>query len=182
MNRLMAAAVVSVLALPIVALAALIGEQELRFSNAQLVNVPVRGFDPRDPLRGHYITGQLDWDWDAVPEQGGTGGLCILPGAADRPKVGFLKEWQPGDRLAGCRLVVAGRLVSRPSPLPPTFIPKTLDSGSQGIRLYVSETRAPELEELIRKHPGAFTVDLAVRADGSAAIMALRVDGQIAGR
>lgn len=181
MNRLMAAAVLA-LALPIVALAALVGEQELRFRNAQQVNVPVRGYDPRDLLRGHYITGQFDWDWDAVPEQGGAGGLCILPGTAARPKVRFIKEWQPDDRPADCRAVVAGRLASRAVAATPTFVPKTLDSGAPGVRLYVSETRAPELEELIRKHPGALTVDLAVRPDGSAAIMALRVDGQIIGR
>ena len=182
MNRLLTAAVVVTLALPIVALAALIGEQELRFSNAQQVNVPVRGYDPRDLLRGHYITGQFDWDWDIVPEQSGAGGLCVLPGAAARPKVRFIKEWQPGDRAADCRVVVAGRLASRAGAATPTFVPKTLDSGSQGVRLYVSETRAPELEELIRKHPGALTVDLAVRPDGSAAIMALRVDGRVVGR
>ena len=176
MNRPMTAAVVVALALPIVALAALIGEQEFRFSNAQQVNVPVRGFDPRDPLRGHYITGQFDWDWETTPQNAATGGLCILPGDAARPKVRFLYDWRPGDRAPDCRLVVAGRVTSS------VFVPATLDNGSRSVRLYVSETRAPELEELIRKHPGALTVDLAVRSDGSAAIMALRVDGQIVGR
>jgi hypothetical protein len=176
MNRLMTAAVVVVLALPIVALAALIGEQEVRFGNAQQVNVPVRGFDPRDPLRGHYITGQFDWDWETPPPNAAAGGLCVLPGDAARPKVRFLENWQPGDRAPDCRLVIAGRVASS------TFVPATLDSGTRSVRLYVSETRAPALEELIRKHPGALTVDLAVRSDGSAAIMALRVDGQIVGR
>ena len=88
----------------------------------------------------------------------------------------FLESWQAGNRTPDCRLVIAGRVMSS------AFVPATLDSGTRSVRLYVSETRAPELEELIRKHPGAFTVDLAVRADGSAAIMALRVDGQIVGR
>jgi hypothetical protein len=176
MNRLMAAAVVAALALPIVALAALIGEQELRFSNAQQVNVPVRGFDPRDLLRGHYITGQFDWDWESTPQNSAAGGLCILSGDAARPRVRFLENWQPSDRAPDCRLVIAGRVALS------TFVPATLDGGARGIRLYVSETRAPELEELIQKHPGALTVDLAVRPDGSAAIMALRVDGQIIGR
>lgn len=182
MNRLIATAVVVTLVLPVVALAALIGEQELRFTNAKHVNVPVRGYDPRDLLRGHYITGQFDWDWDIVPEQVGTGGLCILPGDAARPKVRFVKEWQPGERPADCRLVIAGRLASAVTAATPTFVPMTLDSGSPGVRLYVSETRAPELEELIRRHPGALTVDVAVRPDGSAAIMSLRVGGQIVGR
>lgn len=176
MNRRATIAVIAALALPIVALAALIGEQELRFANAQTINVPVRGYDPRDLLRGHYITGQPDWDWETTPPSTGSGGLCILPVAAARPKVRFLDNWQAGDRRPDCRLVIAGRVASS------AFVPTALDSGTRGIRLYVSETRAPELEELMRKHPGALTVDLAVRADGSAAITALRVDGEVVRR
>ena len=176
MNRRATIAVAAALALPIVALAALIGQQELRFANAETVNVPVRGYDPRDLLRGHYITGQLDWDFETTPPATGSGGLCVLPLAAARPRVRFLDNWQAGDRRPDCRLVIAGRIASS------AFVPKALDDGTRGIRLYVSETRAPELEELMRKHPGVLTVDLAVRADGSTAIMALRVDGQVVGR
>ncbi|MEI6201983.1 MAG: GDYXXLXY domain-containing protein [Enhydrobacter sp.] len=176
MTRLMTVAIATALMLPIVALAALIGEQELRFGDAQRINVPVRGFDPRDPLRGHYITGQFDWDWDIAPSNAAKGGLCILPGDAARPKVRFLENWKPGDRTPDCRLVIAGRVASS------AFVPATLDRGTRSVRLYVSETRAPELENLLRTHPGALTVDLAVRSDGSTAIMALRVDGRIVGR
>ena len=50
------------------------------------------------------------------------------------------------------------------------------------MRLFVPEERATDLEQLLIERPGAFTVDLAVRPDGSAAIKALRVDGQILGR
>ncbi len=48
MSRALTIAVVAALALPVLALAALIGEQELRYAKAQVVNVPVRGIDPRD--------------------------------------------------------------------------------------------------------------------------------------
>lgn len=176
MNRALTIAVAAALALPIVALAALIGQQELRFGTAETVNVPVRGYDPRDLLRGHYITGQFDWDWETAPPANGTGGLCVRPATAARPSVRFIENWQVGDHAPGCRLVIAGRVASS------VFLPASLDDGTRGIRLYVSEKRAPELEKLIRDHPGALTVDLAVRPDGSAAIMALRIDGQIVGR
>jgi hypothetical protein len=46
----------------------------------------------------------------------------------------------------------------------------------------VPETRAGELERLIRERPGALSVDLAVRADGYVSIQALRVDDQVLGR
>jgi hypothetical protein len=48
--------------------------------------------------------------------------------------------------------------------------------------LFVPEERAAELDRLLVARPGALTVDLAVRPDGSAAIKALRVDGQVLGR
>jgi hypothetical protein len=38
--------------------------------------------------------------------------------------------------------------------------------------------RAAELEVLLMERPGALTVDLAVKPDGSAAIKGLRVDGE----
>ncbi|MBS0539021.1 MAG: GDYXXLXY domain-containing protein [Proteobacteria bacterium] len=178
MTRALTFAVGAALALPVLALAALIGEQELRFTDARTVNVPVLGVDPRDLLRGHYLTGRLDWGWEAPPERDATGGLCIQPGDTARPRVRFIEDWAPGDDAEGCRLVIAGRVEKSG----PAFVPHSLDSGSTAMRLYVSETRAPELEELIRDRPGAVTVDLAVRRDGSAAVRALRVDGKIPGR
>lgn len=182
MNRLHIAAVAVTLALPIAALGTMIGQQELRLSDAQQVNVPVRGFDPRDLLRGHYITGQFDWEWATPPDADGKGGLCVLPGDAARPKVLFRKDWQPGEPVDGCRLMIAGHVAARFSVGTSTFIPDSLDNDGGGVRLYVSETRAPELEELLVKRPGALTVDLAVRRDGGVAIKALRVDGKIVGR
>ncbi len=184
MTRAFGIAVAATLVLPVLALAALIGQQEMRFAEAQTVSVPVRGVDPRDLLRGHYLTGQFDWNWDMPPDKDGDGGLCVLPGDAAHPKVRFLDGWQAEDRSDasnGCRLVISGR-VQRTAAAGPTFVPGTLDSGSPSVRLFVSETRAPDLERLIRERPGAFTVDLAVRRDGSAAVRALRLDGRILGR
>ena len=67
MSRLFAIAVAATLALPLVALAALIGEQEARLARSAVLNVPLRGYDPRDILRGHYMLGRLDWEWDREP-------------------------------------------------------------------------------------------------------------------
>lgn len=181
MTRALGIAVVASLVLPVLALAALIGEQEMRFADSQTVNVPVLGVDPRDLLRGHYLTGRFDWDWEATPIHDATGGLCILPGDAARPKVRFLENWRAEDGSDGCRLVISGRVEKSIVPTA-TFVPGTLDSGSASVRLFVSETRAPDLERLIRERPGAVTVDLAVRRDGTAAVRALRLDGQVLGR
>ena len=61
-------------------------------------------------------------------------------------------------------------------------MPGTFDTTSGSIRLFVPETRAGELERLIRERPGALSVDLAVRADGYVSIQELRVDDRVLGR
>jgi hypothetical protein len=180
-RRAFLAAVVASLALPVLALAALVGQQERLLADARILSVPITGFDPRDLLRGHYLRGQLDWSWDRAPTVGDyetvDGALCVLA-ETPRPRVRFVAGWKPGDRIDGdCRLIIAG-LARTPS----RFAPSGLDSGDGAIQFYVPEARAGDLEKMMRDRPGALTVDLAVRADGVAAIKALRADGAVIGR
>lgn len=182
MSRLFFAAVIAALALPVLALAALVGQQELQFANARILSVPLTGYDPRDLLQGHYIAGQLDWSWEREPAAalyGGTdGALCVLSDAP-KPRVRFLSGWKAGDHTDGdCMLIVIG--TARLGP--PRFTPRGLDDGYGLVHFYVPEERASELEKLLRERPGALTADLAVRSDGGAAIKALRIDGKALGR
>jgi hypothetical protein len=189
MSRL-ALAVAAALLLPVVSLAAMVVQQERMRASPTVLSVPLRGYDPRDLLQGHFFFGQLDWDWQGAPTTDREasyrpveGGLCVV--SADRPKplVRFLPGWKVGDGLDGdCRLALAGRGWPGLNSVPARFVPRGLDNGEGGIKLFVSEARGPELENILRKRPGALTVDLAVRPDGSAAIKALRLDGQPIGR
>ncbi len=79
-------------------------------------------------------------------------------------------------------MIIAGRGWARRDGIAPRFVPANLDAGGGQVRLFVPEDRAADLEQLLIERPGAFTVDLAVRPDGSASIKALRVDGQLLGR
>jgi uncharacterized membrane-anchored protein len=181
MSRAFTIAVIAALALPVLALAALVGQQEQLRANARILSVPLTGFDPRDLLRGHYIRAQLDWDWERAPAvneyEAVDGALCVLE-ETPKPRVRFLAGWKSGDRTdADCRLVIAGHARA-----PSRFSPGQLDNGDGGIQFYVSEARASELEKLMRERAGALTADLAVRADGGAAIKGLRVDGEVVGR
>ena len=173
-------AVAASLALPVLALAALIGEQEYRVLDARILRVPVRGVDPRDLLQGHYIAATLDWDWQAEPASSGDGGLCVLPPAGVvRPRVRFVEGWKPASGpIEGCRMMIAGKARAKQEGLAPAFVPADLDAGYYNLHLFVSESRAPELDELIRKRPDALTIDLAVRPDGSAAVRRLLLDGK----
>lgn len=186
MTRLLTALVIATLALPVLALGALIGEQELELADARIINVPLRGYDPRDLLRGHYINAQLDWDWDREPLGSSytpqPGGACIVA-EMSKPKVRFLPGWKPGDPAdADCRLMIAGQGLSKQANQPARFTPSNLNPAFGGIQLFVPADRADELDRLVRQRPGALTVDLAVRADGSAALRTLRVDGKPVGR
>ena len=181
MRRTFLIAVIAALALPVLALAALIGQQELVLANARILSVPLTGFDPRDLLRGHYIRAQLDWDWEHAPSveeyQAVDGALCVLA-EAPKPRVRFVAGWKAGDRTdADCKLVIAGNARA-----PARFAPAKLDNGDGAIQFYVPEARASDLETLMRERPGSLTADLAIRADGAAAIRALRVDGEVLGR
>ena len=186
MNRTFVAVVIATLALPVLALAALVGQQEYLLANAAILNVPLRGYDPRDLLHGHYIAGQFDWDWETEPpeaEAEAEGAACVLPGEAAKPRLRFLPGWKPGDPVAGdCRMILAGQGWPGRSGVPARFAHTGRAQGNGNVHIYVPEERALELETLIRNKPGALTVDLAVRDNGRAAIAGLRVDGQRLGR
>jgi hypothetical protein len=181
-SRLFFAAVIATLALPVLALAALVGQQELQFADARILSVPLTGYDPRDLLQGHYILAQLDWNWEREPAVaeyvGADGALCVLSDAP-KPRVRFLAGWKTGDRIdSDCVLVIAGTGRSSPA----RFAPTALDDGYGLVHFYVPEDRASELEKLLQDRPGALTADLAVRSNGGAAIKSLRIDGKVLGR
>jgi hypothetical protein len=183
-HKVAALLVIAALALPLVALAAMIGQQEWLRNRATVLNVAVRGADPRDLLRGHYLTAGFDWNWERLPRSEADGRalagvLCVIViDDQRRARVRFVPDsTEDQTMLDGCRLVIPGRLWGRDA-----FVPGTIPTVNGSIKLFVPEARAGELERLIRERPGALTVDLAVRADGHVSIEVLRIDGQVLGR
>ncbi|SKA09985.1 Uncharacterized membrane-anchored protein [Enhydrobacter aerosaccus] len=175
--------VIAALALPLLALAAMIGEQEWLRSRVTVLNVAVRGVDPRDLLRGHYLTTALEWNWERLPQPEADGrmpegALCVTAiDAQRRPRVRFLPDSAEDRAMArNCLLVIPGGLWASDR-----FVPDALATSDGSIRLFVPEERARELERLMRNRPGALTVDLAVRADGHVSIKALRIDDEALG-
>lgn len=176
--------VIAALALPLAALAAMIGQQEWLRSHVTILTVAVRGVDPRDLLRGHYLTAGFEWRWESLPtaddgRRAVEGVLCVTEiDAGQRPRVRFVPDAaQDQANPGGCRLFIPGTLWGKDA-----FVPATIETANGSFKLFVPEVRAGALERLIRERPGALTVDLAVRADGHVAIQALRVDGQVLGR
>src|SRR4029077_8579718 len=106
---------IAALALPVVALAAMIGQQEGLGSRVTVLNVPVRGVDPRDLLRGHYLTAGFEWNWERLPQPEAdgrmpAGALCVIAiDARRRPRVRFLADSTADQATVGdCLLVVPG--------------------------------------------------------------------------
>ncbi len=66
------------LALPLIGLGAVWVQTELQSREGTEWDVPVRGYDPRDLLRGHYVEFQYDWP-GPDPEAGRTwSALCLV--------------------------------------------------------------------------------------------------------
>lgn len=187
MTRRFAVILAMALALPVAALAGLIAEQEWLRRGAE-INVPLRGVDPRDLLRGRYLVGDFDWRWAEAPPPGRNAGparICLVPdpGAPEprRFEVRLLAD-AAGDRPQGCAMVLAGWFTPGGTVRGAGFIPDGVGGEDRGrIRLYVPETEAARLERILIDRPGAVSVDLAVRPDGTAAIRGLRLDGRPVG-
>lgn len=165
MNRPRLALLVAAVALPIVVLSAMVTQGERDLRSAMVFSIPIRGVDPRDPLRGHYLTFDYDWDWTHSEPNGGQGPLCLTKprDPAKGPQASFATD--------GCLARIDG--VFLPARPPPSFWPQNIRP-----RLYIPEEYAPRLDHLLRVRSAVVTIDLAVTADHRALIHGWRVDGK----
>lgn len=108
-------------------------------------DVPVKGYDPRDLLRGHYIAFQYDWPGLARGDYGtGRSTLCLegTPPTISRTLVA---------PVGSCRYPV-GR-------------PQDIWAVDQG-RLYVAQTAAARMERQLRDPKVQAVVRMRLRPDG----------------
>lgn len=183
MRRLTLGLMILALALPLAVLALMVAEAERARADAGIIRVAIRGYDPRDPLRGHYLRYQFDWNAE-TPFIGEVRRLCVISAPAGQPaRVRPLSDARAA--TAPCVVVLNGRgqvlaeaRRAEPGETGPAgrlqFTPKGVESG----RLYVPEEHARELERLLREDRVRLTIDLAVRRDGHASIRAWHIDGK----
>jgi hypothetical protein len=149
------------LLLPLAALAAGIVRSERALATATPWAIPITGYDPRDPLRGHYI--QFRYDWKVVGEAGlCRDGGCLI--CLRRSDGGVEAEIMARDTNEAC----PDRVDPVASHISPEF----------ASRIFVSETSAPELEEALRSRP--MEVLALLRRDGRLINRALRARGETA--
>lgn len=131
------------LALPLIVLGHGIWRHQANLAAAQEWRIPISGYDPRDPLRGHYIRFAYDW------ELRGNGKPCLAEGCN-------LCLTQEGGRVVATVETRAGqceaRIDTRASDMQasPSFPTGSILFTS---RLFVSETSAPALEAQLREKP-----------------------------
>ena len=84
MRRLLAAAVMATLALPVAVLGAMVFAAERNLAAGGVMRVAIRGYDPRDMLRGHYLNYRFDWSIEPS-FIGRTTRICVLSAPSDAP-------------------------------------------------------------------------------------------------
>lgn len=133
------------LMLPIVGLAAGIALQETGARGASEWRIPVAGYDPRDPLRGRFITFRYVWSVSGPAHLCRDGGcdLCLEQGG---------RHVRVMPKAVHCPT----RIDPRASRIALTYAP---EFGADGqplaamSRLFVSERSAPRLEAMLRAGP-----------------------------
>jgi hypothetical protein len=144
------------LALPIVALALMVGRGELVSRTGRPYRIHIVGYDPRDMVRGHYLNYTLRFKLDDPPERCTTVTClyCLRGPPGSEP---WVTRVSPGD-TAGCDA---------------TFADAELERLQQ---FFVPEDRAAPLEIAIR----AYHAELSVRisAGGTVVIQDLLLDGK----
>lgn len=130
--------------------------------------IPIRGYDPRDLLRGHYIQYQYDWPVDASRD-GHNGGktsfdaslasqLCVEGTAPHIVRVRELNSiaGRPdAQQITGCAIIVRASIGTRRAV-------RGLDSGI----LFTSQANAPSLSRRLADADEQGLVRVRIRPDG----------------
>ncbi|WP_375427018.1 GDYXXLXY domain-containing protein [uncultured Sphingomonas sp.] len=142
MNRLLI--IMAAAALPVAGSLGSIALREADLRDAIEWRIPIAGYNPRDPLRGRYITFQYIWSVEGDRRACGGGDDCrpCLEGRGERLRIApeGASCAAPVD-LKASGLRVANLSGVRTDPLTSTT------------RLWVSESRAPMLELQLRMRP-----------------------------
>lgn len=147
----------AVVAVPVLVIAGWIGSYVIHVENSATYELPVRGFDPRDLLSGHYLRYQVDYGQPvACPERTPEWCLCL------RPSQPFARvNWQGQCSDAACNTPLKGSC--------------TTGSFVAGIeRYYFPERYTRELAIV----PPASSIIVSVSGSGKGVVKSFIVDGE----
>jgi hypothetical protein len=143
------------LLLPLIGLGGLWGWTHQRSLQGTVWEVPVRGYDPADLLRGHYI--RYSYDWPGLPEHVNVDGvdrLCITGAAPNIQSVSAPDYAEHGPEKT-CTNIVRAQAETQ----------QDINGLRTGI-LYVSQDRAKALEKQLADTKLQGILRIRVRDDG----------------
>ncbi len=161
------------LMLPIVVMALFTAGNIYNQQAGQLWRIPVTGYDPRDLLRGHYLTYRYDWNWreDKRSCVHGECVLCLSPSNGHaNPFVTFAER----GNTVQCTSYIEGRVYGNDH----------FEIGSKhgyGLRrYYIPEEHARTLDKMLRRNNGEhnFEISLRVNSTGKAFIEGMYINNQ----
>ena len=126
-----------------------------------VVFLPIKGYDPRDLIAGHYLRFQVDYGKDGLPECGGDG-----KGRAARKATAYL-------------CLETKQITEEKPENCPVFIKGECAWGRfrDGLdRYYIPEDMAKELDTEVRK--GGYGIEVSVQPDGRTFIKSLKKSEQ----
>ena len=150
------------LVLPVLLVAGMAGQAEWALRGGVPVRVRITGYDPRDPIRGHYLRFRFVWNWEGGVPRRAAAALCVLS-RGDNPLVRPLAS--AGDPTCETPLRLQPEDALR-------FQPEGVSD-----QLFVPEDAAPALQAALLDGSATLTVTLSVAADGTARISDWQVDG-----
>lgn len=135
-----------------------------------VAQIKITGYDPRDLLYGHYILFQFDWDWaEGQPPADGSGAcygaccLCLSDADMD-PKASVMTCKAAKEQK--CTRIVKGDYYGG----------EAFSTGQN--RYLVSQTRALELEDMLRETPDRLRMGITLPPSGKTRLKGLYIDGQ----
>jgi hypothetical protein len=147
------------LAIPILVLAALVvrGEAGLRSGRPWVLRM--RGYDPRDLLRGHYLSYRIDWGGGGLEERCTVTACCIcLRAAPGSPSLVPDASKVSCDETASCD----------------SWFPE--DQLDRLREFYIPEGRGPELERALRDRQAELSIRVSPR--GGVVVEDMLIDGR----
>jgi hypothetical protein len=145
------------LSLPLAGLAGLWFQSDAHYRSGTEWEVPIRGYDPRDVLRGHYV--EFSYDWPGLAERG------ILPAT-------LCLEGTPP---VIARVTVHGGPARCPHPLRAAAGAVYGAEALQRGRLYVGQARAIALQQQLQNPELRGIVTIRQREDGSFTPISIRL-------
>lgn len=149
---------ITALLLPLIALAASWAFTHFKAQQGTIWIVPINGYDPRDLLRGHYITYRYDWpELEFADNQTYISALCIRGTAPTVETALILTGYdfiRDGASEKGCAIVARNA--------PGSESPNGLSSG----KIYIAQTKAAGLERKLFDPKLQAFVHIKIRDDG----------------